>query len=78
MAEKKVIKIKQRRKKNRQYFFCYNVDLADYLKQEEFEPITKALAVSTQEAFWLFEITDELDEAIQDYKSKSKGKKKIA
>ena len=76
MAEKKVIKIKQRRRKNRQYFFCYNIELADYLKQEEFEVVTKAKAISTDNIFWMFEVTDELDEAIQDYKSKSK--KKIA
>lgn len=64
MAEKKVIKIKQRRRKSRQYFFCYDIELADYLKEEGFEVISKAKAISTGNVFWMFERDEELKEAI--------------
>lgn len=64
MAEKKVIKIKQRRRKSRQYFFCYDIELADYLKEEGFEVISKAKAISTDNVFWMFERDEELKEAI--------------
>ena len=62
--EKKVIKIKQRRRKSRQYFFCYDIELADYLKEEGFEVISKAKAISTGNVFWMFERDEELKEAI--------------
>ena len=65
MAEKKVIKIKQRRRKNRQYFFCYDIELADYLKREGFEVISKAKAISTDNVFWMFERDEELKEEIR-------------
>lgn len=64
MVEKKVIKIKQRRRKSRQYFFCYDIELADYLKEEGFEVISKAKAISTGNVFWMFERDEELKEAI--------------
>lgn len=66
--------IKERKLVNDKYFFCYNINLADYLMNNEIQVVTKARAISTDNVFWMFERSDELDVAINEYKRQKKSK----
>ena len=66
--------IKERKLVNDKYFFCYNINLADYLMDNEIQVVTKARAISSDKVFWMFERSDELDVAINEYKRQNKSK----
>ncbi|MCY7731783.1 DUF5659 domain-containing protein [Aerococcus urinaeequi] len=66
--------IKERKLVNDKYFFCYNINLADYLMDNEIQVVTKARAISSDKVFWMFERSDELDVAINEYKRQKKSK----
>ena len=66
--------IKERKLVNDKYFFCYNINLADYLMDNEIQVVTKARAISSDKVFWMFERSDELDVAINEYKRRKKSK----
>lgn len=50
------------------YFFCYTKILSDYLKEKGFFPITVALEPKTKQIFSLYEVSDELSQALKSYK----------
>lgn len=51
------------------YFFCYNGSVASYLKHIKGIPfITQAVSIKNGEQFWLFEQSEELSQALKDYK----------
>lgn len=54
------------------YFFCYNKNVSDYLKSKEIYHITVAQDPKTKKIFSLFEITPKFKEALAEYKSQSK------
>ena len=66
--------IKERKLVNDKYFFCYNINLADYLMDNGIQVVTKARAISSDKVFWMFERSDELDVAINEYKRRKKSK----
>ena len=66
--------IKERKLVNDKYFFCYNINLADYLMDNEIQVVTKARAISSDKVFWMFERSDGLDVAINEYKRQKKSK----
>ena len=66
--------IKERKLVNDKYFFCYNINLADYLMNNGIQVVTKARAISSDKVFWMFERSDELDVAINEYKRQKKSK----
>lgn len=66
--------IKERKLVNDKYFFCYNINLADYLMDNGIQVVTKARAISSDKVFWMFERSDELDVAINEYKRQKKSK----
>ena len=72
MAKKEIIRIKQRRVNKRNYFYCYNWDVADFLRKEGFETVTKGRAMNTNNVFWVFESSPDLTNALDEYKSKKK------
>ena len=52
----------------RKYFFCYSKELANFLVHEKgIEYVTHACAVSTLKKFHLFEYTDELRKALDEF-----------
>lgn len=51
------------------YFFCYNGSVASYLKHIKRIPfITEAIQPRNGSRFWLFEQTEELSQALTEYK----------
>lgn len=51
------------------YFFCYNGSVASYLKHIKGIPfITEAVQPKNGSRFWLFEQSEELSQALNDYK----------
>ncbi|MBY6278447.1 hypothetical protein [Symbiobacterium thermophilum] len=60
------------------YFFCYDKRLADFLRYEKnIQYITKAYADRTLKKFYLFPVTDELNQAIKEYHASVKSGKKV-
>lgn len=51
------------------YFFCYNPQLGKFLQSKNFKYITKAQHPSSQQIFTLFENSDDLSNAIEEYKT---------
>lgn len=53
----------------KEYFFCYDKQLADFLRYEKnITYITKAYADKTLKKFYLFHVSDELQQAIDEYR----------
>lgn len=52
-----------------EYFFCYTRSLSDHLVTRGFKYITVAQNPKSQKLFSLFPITDELHEAIKEFKN---------
>ena len=52
---------------NKDFFFCYNRELFLHLKSKGFKHICKGRKVSSEDIFTLYKITDELDQAIQEF-----------
>ena len=51
------------------YFFCYNGSVASYLKHFKGIPfITEAIQPRNGSRFWLFEQSEELSQALTEYK----------
>ena len=53
----------------RDYFFCYNYRVKDYLMQNGLKFIVHAITTTNSKPFWLFEASDELDRLLKEYKS---------
>ena len=49
------------------FYFCYDPNLADKLKQEKQKLITVAIAPSTNKTFWLYQRTNELTAILDEY-----------
>ncbi|MBB6445625.1 DUF5659 domain-containing protein [Bacillus benzoevorans] len=54
------------------YFFCYNKKVSDFLKTKGIYYITVAQDVKTLKIFSLFEITPSFQQALEEYKNQSK------
>lgn len=54
------------------YFFCYNNKVAEFIKSKNIKHITVAQDLMTKKIFTLFAITEELQTAMNEYKSQSK------
>jgi hypothetical protein len=55
----------ERKKMNNKYFFCYDKSLAMFLRYDKgIEFITSGLHEHTKNKFYLFERTEELEEAL--------------
>lgn len=54
------------------YFFCYNKRVSDFLKTKEIHHITVAQDPKTKKIFSLFEINDSFKKALDEYKALSK------
>lgn len=50
------------------YFFCYNNNLARFIKSRGVKQITVARDLVTEKVFTLFEITPEFQSALEEYK----------
>ncbi|TDL34557.1 hypothetical protein E2R51_02245 [Jeotgalibacillus sp. S-D1] len=57
------------------FFFCYNGTLANFLRNSGMQHITVAQDPITKKVFSLFEINDELQMKIKGYKSLQNGTK---
>jgi hypothetical protein len=55
----------------RDYFFCYNVKVAEFLKSKGVYFITVAKDLNTGKVFSLYEINEQLQKALDEYKSAS-------
>ena len=55
----------------RNYFFCYNKKVSDFLNSKEINYITVAQDLKSKKIFSLFEITDDFQVALQEYKNQS-------
>lgn len=53
---------------NKDYFFCYNKRVSDFLKTKGIYHITVAQDPKTKKIFSLFEITHNLQRALDEYK----------
>lgn len=53
---------------NSKYYFCYSRKQNEFLKERGFRFITGALHMTTRNIFWLYEGTDELNEALNLYR----------
>lgn len=54
------------------FFFCYNKNVSDYLTGKGIKYITVSRDLKTKKIFSLFQINDELQTALNEYKSQSK------
>ncbi|WP_163258638.1 hypothetical protein [Heyndrickxia shackletonii] len=54
------------------YFFCYNKRVSDFLKSKEIHHITVAQDPKTKKIFSLFEINEPLKKALDEYKTQTK------
>lgn len=50
------------------YFFVYDRNLKNHLSNEGFKFITHAKSIKDNREFWLFAITDKLQESIKEFK----------
>lgn len=51
------------------YFFCYNKRVSDYLRTKQLNFITVAIDPKTNKMYSMYEITPELQIALDEYKS---------
>jgi hypothetical protein len=58
--------------KNSNFFFCYNKTVSDFLKAKGVKHVCVAQDVKTSKIFSLFEITNEFQAALAEYKALSK------
>ena len=54
------------------YFFCYSTRVSDWLTFKGIRYICVAQEPKTKKLFSLYEINEELNEALQEYKQQSK------
>jgi len=54
------------------FFYCYDRRLLTFLLNKKFKYICAGLHMKTSLPFWQFQITDELQKAIQEYNDKMK------
>ncbi|MGG4508233.1 hypothetical protein ABEP00_20210 [Heyndrickxia sporothermodurans] len=54
------------------YFFCYNLKVSQHLKANNIPLITVAQDLKTKKVFSLYEITPQLQSALDEYKALSK------
>lgn len=50
------------------FFYCYDYNLSDYLSNNGIRYITKAISSQSYKTYRMYLITDELDRAIQQFK----------
>jgi Domain of unknown function (DUF5659) len=53
------------------YFFCYNKKVAEFLKSKGIYFITVAKDLNTDKVFSLYEINEQLQKALDEYKTRS-------
>lgn len=58
------------------YFFVYDRNLKNHLSNEGFKFITHALSIKDNKEFWLFAITDKLQESVKEFKERKNMPKK--
>ena len=51
------------------YFFCYNKRVSDYLRTKQLNFITVAIDPKSNKMYSMYEITPELQKALDEYKS---------
>lgn len=54
------------------FFFVYNKNVSDFLRVKGFEVITIAQDLKTKKVFSLYQITPELQQALEEYKALKK------
>lgn len=57
--------------KGKDFFYCYNLKLSDYLSEKGFKYITKAISLDNNKVYSMYYKTNELQKAIDEYKSKN-------
>jgi len=55
--------------KRSQYFFCYNKKVSDFLSSKGIKLITVAKDIKTGKIFSMYEITEEFQDALDEYKA---------
>ncbi len=53
---------------NKDYFFCYNKKVSDWMKTKNIRHITVAQDPKTKKIFSLFEINESFKKALEEYK----------
>ncbi|RIJ63792.1 hypothetical protein [Rummeliibacillus sp. POC4] len=53
---------------NKEFYFCYSGHLSKFLQSKGIRYITKAITPNTNQMFTLFKVTDELSQALIEYK----------
>lgn len=57
---------------SKDFFYCYNKNLAKYLYEKGFRYIHKAKEIKTNNIFSCYEITPELSNALKEYSNLNK------
>lgn len=53
--------------KRSDFFYCYDLSLAKYIKSKGVEALTAALHPNTMQKFYMFERSDKLKQSIEEY-----------
>jgi hypothetical protein len=53
------------------YFYCYDGEMMRNLQTRNIRYITRALTIDKKQKFWLYEITTDLQEALEEIKNTS-------
>lgn len=54
------------------YFYCYNKKVSDFMRTKNINHITVARDIKTNKIFSMFEINDEFQAAMKEYKQLNK------
>lgn len=57
---------------NKDFFYCYDKNLKNYMSGLGFQYITTARSVKNNKQFWLFFVTDELQQEIDNWNERKK------
>ncbi|MFV2046877.1 hypothetical protein CJ195_21855 [Bacillus sp. UMB0899] len=57
---------------NKNFFFCYNKAVSDFLKDKGVQFITVAIEPKSQKMFSLYQVDDNLQQALNEYKQQNK------
>lgn len=51
------------------FFFCYNKEVMFYLKENNIDFIVQVLSDNTKKRYFMYQKTDKLNQALNDYKN---------
>ena len=64
----KGVRIMKQTTKQKKYFYCYNLDVSNFLKSKGIEYITLAINKNSGSQYSLYERDDDLRKALSEYK----------